>query len=294
MSRIRTIKPEFFLDEDVASLEPLDRLAFIGLWCVADKAGRLEDRPARLAVQILPYERAGFEERLDRLASSRFIVRYALEDGRKIIQIRTWKRHQRPHHTEAESILPGPGVNGEPTVNEPSTHGEETNGELFEHGASTDGREGKGRERGVQGGIPESLAESKTPAKGGAKASPRKKGNGKVDLTDGFPEFWAAYPRRVAKAAAERAWAKLSPDSKLAALSGAKLWGEVWADAPDDRRQFIPYPATWLNGQRWTDPRPSVEHSAGFRPQVSDRISVADWGKGVHPPAPPPQEEPPW
>ncbi len=67
MSRIRTVKPEFFLDEDLAALDPLDRLTFIGLFCQADKAGRMEDRPDRLRLQVLPYDKGNFNARLQRL-----------------------------------------------------------------------------------------------------------------------------------------------------------------------------------------------------------------------------------
>lgn len=131
MSRIRSIKPEFFTDEHVADLPALDRLVFIGLWTIADKAGRLEDRPKRIKALLLPYENADIVKILDRLTDAKFLIRY--RDGdRALIQIRTWTKHQRVHHTEAESELPPP--NGDVPVIEPVP-----NGEL------TDGREGVGK-----------------------------------------------------------------------------------------------------------------------------------------------------
>ena len=54
MSRIRSIKPEFFLDEELAELSPLTRLLFVGLWTLADCEGRLEDRPKRIRAQLHP------------------------------------------------------------------------------------------------------------------------------------------------------------------------------------------------------------------------------------------------
>ena len=48
MARIRTIKPEFFTDEDLGELSPAVRLLFIGMWTEADKAGRLKDKPKTL------------------------------------------------------------------------------------------------------------------------------------------------------------------------------------------------------------------------------------------------------
>ncbi|HAG51728.1 MAG TPA: hypothetical protein DCL42_10415 [Deltaproteobacteria bacterium] len=47
MGRIRYVKPDFFKDEDVAELPDKTKLLYIGLWCFADKSGRIEDRPKR-------------------------------------------------------------------------------------------------------------------------------------------------------------------------------------------------------------------------------------------------------
>lgn len=106
MPRIRTIKPEFFTDEDIARLQPLYRLAFQGLWCYADKAGRLEERPLRLKVQILPFDDVNFEAVLDALVAARFVQRYHGPDGRAYLQIRSFLKHQRPRNDEPESELP--------------------------------------------------------------------------------------------------------------------------------------------------------------------------------------------
>ena len=67
----------------------------------------------------------------------------------------------------------------------------------------------------------------------------------------GFAEFWIAYPRKVAKGDAEKAWKKNKPpvDECLSAIASAKLS----ADWIKDGGQFIPHPATWLNGKRWED-----------------------------------------
>ena len=48
MSRARNIKPAFFKNELLAELDAFDRLLFIGLWCLADREGRTEDRPKRI------------------------------------------------------------------------------------------------------------------------------------------------------------------------------------------------------------------------------------------------------
>jgi hypothetical protein len=69
-----------------------------------------------------------------------------------------------------------------------------------------------------------------------------------------FDRFWAAYPRKIAKADARKAWMqteKIRPDIETilkAILTGSR--SEQWREG---RGQFIPYPATWLRGERWED-----------------------------------------
>ena len=46
--RARNIKPGFFRDEQLMQVPPLGRILFAGLWCLADREGRLPDRPAQI------------------------------------------------------------------------------------------------------------------------------------------------------------------------------------------------------------------------------------------------------
>ena len=105
MARVRDLNPGFFLDDELAELSPLHRLLFEGLWCLADKEGRLEDRPKRIKPQVLPYDACDIEEMLDHLHAGTFIYRYET-DGVKCIGIPKFKRYQRIHWKEAESVLP--------------------------------------------------------------------------------------------------------------------------------------------------------------------------------------------
>jgi hypothetical protein len=110
MARIRYLKPEFFTDEDLADLQPITRIAFAGLWCYADKAGRMEDRPKYLKAMIFPYDNVDIEKQLTILATPKqngrpFIQRYCI-NGSRLIQILSWNKHQKPHHTEKDSVIP--------------------------------------------------------------------------------------------------------------------------------------------------------------------------------------------
>ena len=111
MARSRNLKPSFFQNEDLAACGPLGMLLFEGLWCQADREGRLEDRPVRLKVQILPYFEANCDELLTCLEKQGFISRYRVKDV-GYIEVINFKKHQNPHVKEASSIIPAPENTG--------------------------------------------------------------------------------------------------------------------------------------------------------------------------------------
>jgi hypothetical protein len=69
-----------------------------------------------------------------------------------------------------------------------------------------------------------------------------------------FEQFWAAYPHRVAKAEAQKAWTKLKPNAELQAVILVAIEQQkAGADWLRDDGQYIPHPATWLRAGRWLD-----------------------------------------
>jgi len=127
MARIRYLKPDFFKDEDIKELSFEARLFYQGLWVQADREGRGEDRPERLKIEIMPYDEVDAEEIMRLLACHKkngkrpFIVRYEI-DGEKYYQIINWQKHQKPHKTERESVIP-PVPKELLTVKQPLTNG---------------------------------------------------------------------------------------------------------------------------------------------------------------------------
>lgn len=103
--RSRIIKPGFFTDEKIVSLRPEERLLFIGLWCHADREGRLKNRPNQIRLDVFPGTEVDVRSGLDALAGAGLICRYRAEDI-DIIQVANFTEHQRPHHREPDSILP--------------------------------------------------------------------------------------------------------------------------------------------------------------------------------------------
>lgn len=78
-------------------------------------------------------------------------------------------------------------------------------------------------------------------------------------FSESFNDFWKVYPKKVSKANALKAWNKLKPNDNLVreilfALEKQKQSSQ-WQK---DNGQFIPYPATWLNGRRWEDEQQAV------------------------------------
>lgn len=102
------------------------------------------------------------------------------------------------------------------------------------------------------------------------KRSEEKRSEEKNTLAQGFARFWDAYPKRVSKGRAEKAFTSLKPNEQLlgsilSALERAKT-SVQWQR--DDGR-FIPHPATWLNAKGWEDElvlsNPGTDYTAGAR-----------------------------
>lgn len=89
----------------------------------------------------------------------------------------------------------------------------------------------------------------------------------RTSLQDRFNRFWDAYPKKLSKGGAEKAWKKIKPSEQLltqmlSAIAAAKT-SDDWQK---DGGQFIPYPASWLNSKRWED-----EITKGGAPPQIDR-----------------------
>lgn len=115
MARARSLKPGFFTNDKLAECPPLARLLFAGLWTIADREGRLEDRVKKIKAEVLPYDEADADELLSALAGHGFIQRYEV-NGEKYIQIVAFLKHQNPHVKEPASLIPSPQKNGSRTV----------------------------------------------------------------------------------------------------------------------------------------------------------------------------------
>ncbi|QNR43475.1 phage replication protein [Pseudomonas syringae] len=227
MARARNIKPALFKNEVLGVADPMLTLLFEGLWLLADKAGRLEDRPLRIKGELFPYrDGLDVDGMLAWLAAEGFIVRYTVS-GKRYIQVENFDKHQNPHRNEPESVIPS----------------------VSEGCISTDFG---GTATAIIGSapadslIPDSLTPDPLNTPTPSASSPT--------TGDLFPKFWKLYPNKKGKAAAEKVWRKLKVNDDLFNLIAQGLAKQCASLAwTKDGGRFIPHPATWLNGQRWED-----------------------------------------
>jgi hypothetical protein len=104
--RARLLKPDFWTDEDLVELPFEYRLLFAGLWNLADREGRLEDRPKRIKLLLFPVDDIDVDRGLTALAGAEKIVRYRAADGQQVVWIPGFTRHQHCHIKEPASKLP--------------------------------------------------------------------------------------------------------------------------------------------------------------------------------------------
>lgn len=117
MARIRTIKPSFFrhgelFDAEQQSGLPL-RVAYAGLWTIADREGRFKWKPRDIKVEVLPYDDVNMDAVLAALEAGKFIQVYTA-NGQKYAYIPAFSEHQHINKNEAASTLPAPSKNSSP------------------------------------------------------------------------------------------------------------------------------------------------------------------------------------
>jgi hypothetical protein len=75
---------------------------------------------------------------------------------------------------------------------------------------------------------------------------------------DRFQEFWDAYGKKKSRGQAITAWKRALKKAEAEVIIAAALAHAEWHVKAGTEAQFIPHPATWLNGERWADERPEA------------------------------------
>ena len=282
--RVRHIKPDFFVDEDIGRLPIEARLAFIALWTVADRAGRIVDRPQRLRVQLFPYDlQMDFDAILTHLATAGFIDRYEV-DTMRIIQIRTWDRHQHPHPREQYSTLPEKSTclgndkamtrhvqgndiyvprqvqgndkampcralsRSESDSGSVSGSGSDLRSDLISSDLRSDLRSGSDLSSASGSSPLNTLFGLTPPGEESTIADDAKPGAGPPKYPPVFIAIWLATGKRGSKYPAFKAWSKAKPT-----LDEVTRGWKRWQVTDQWRKGFIPHLSTWLNARGWED-----------------------------------------
>lgn len=195
MARSRNIKPGLYKNEDLAECSLWARFIFPGLWMLADREGRLEDRPKRIKAELLAFDTQDVDPLLTELQERGFLVRYRNSEG-SFIQISKFLTHQTPHYSEKASVIKQPDSGKDGPIKEPTT------------------LEDSGKSAAIKGGSqpPDSLIPDSLIPDTGLSDSP-KAGKSKVAATPLpewiDPERWQAWmqirPAKARTAAAQKA-----------------------------------------------------------------------------------------
>lgn len=263
MARSRNIKPGFFENEDLADCGPYAMLLFAGMWTLADREGRLEDRPRRIKAQVLPYFDVDIDQLLNDLAARGFIERYEVA-GERYVHILNFGKHQNPHVKEAPSTIPAPCKHETNPVQEPEKYEESPadSGFLVTDSSLL---------------IPDTgFPEPENDAPAAPVPLPK--------YSQVFEVFWREYPSgHGGKVKTYEAWKAKGLDrasaveERNAVMAGLHAWKscERWAV-----KGMVKAAETWVKERRWEDEPPPADNPRaspnGRAPTLMDELSAYD------------------
>jgi hypothetical protein len=228
--RIRSIKPEFWRSEDITAIEDWGtRLLFIGLWSYVDDNGVGRDRLADITADLLAGDLekdprdtfASVSRGLQTLSELGRITRYTVA-GRGYLHITNWEKHQRIDKPNKERYPL-------PTCDDAEV------------------RESVARVSRETPEIPAPGTEEQRNRGTDLSCAP-------ADAEREFDEWYDAYPRKRGRGQAVTAYRKARKKADAETLLRA-----IKQQTPtliSRGLDYVPYPATWLNGERWADEPP--------------------------------------
>lgn len=235
MPRIRTIKPEFPQSESIGRLSRDARLLFVQLWTICDDAGRTRAASRFLASALYPYDEDA-PKRIDGWLSE-------LEQENCVIRYRIGgDTYLQVVNWLKHQKIDRPSASRLPELSNP-------------------------RE-------PSSEPRRASDADLGPGPSTKDLGPRTKEVSLAFASFWRAYPHKIGKADAEKAFKKaLTKTTIEPLLEGIERYRR---EKPPDHSWCNP--ATWLNQERWTDePAPPISQRNGHGPAtgIAEGFSAA-------------------
>ena len=234
----RIIKESITTSESLAAVSADAERLFWRLVVKADDYGLYYGNPKILSSMCFPLNPPAekkIQSLLAELVGQGMVGTYTSEeDGKQYLKLLSWDKHQQTRAKKSKYPLPKSF----------DSICKQANGNQMKAKVPVNGNESEnGSEKRETGTRPT-----------GAKGEP-----------SGFDRFWAAYPRRVGKQDALKAWGQLNPDDDLVDLivAGVERWKtcDLWTR---DGGKFICYPATFIRGRRWEeDDHPDVQPTPG-------------------------------
>lgn len=239
MARIRTIKPEFWVSEQITDCRPLTRLLFIGLWNFVDDYGRAPVSPKTLKNQIFPgddFSGSDISDMLKELNARGLILFYSADD-KEYFEITGWSKHQKIDNPSKYKVCPAPVIEEKQVLAIPSDE------------KLLIGLEGRGGEE-----------ESK---KDTCAVAPTR-------TDEKFDDFWKSYPRRDGANPKDPAKKLFSAAVKAgedpdAIIAGARQCART--EAKNIGTPYIPQAVKWLRDRRWRD----------YGEQAAQQDAPLDW-----------------
>lgn len=239
--------PNRIIKESICKSDTLNHLSaeaevfFYRLLVNCDDYGRFSADPDLLASLLYPRKRSlrssTVKKWLQEVANVGLVIIYK-HGGDMLLQVRTWDQHQQirnkrskyPAYTDTGSEVITDTYNGT-------------------HLKSNDSNSSKNHLKSDDSKCP------RNPIQSNPNTNPIQNDQPNGDrMVDSFDLFWSVYPKRVGKKDAIKAWGQIKPDEAMvqAIIEGVERWkaSEQWTK---DGGQFIPYPATFLRGERWND-----------------------------------------
>lgn len=210
----RILKESICTSDSISSLTDFQEAFFYRLIVNCDDFGRMDARPAILKARLYPLrERLTLKEIQSalRALADAGCVEVYEVDGKPYLHLPSWEVHQQIRAKKSKYPSPDSGVKSSDII----CNQVQANVPVIQSNPN-----------------PNPIRESESE-------------------TRAFDAFWAAYPKKVGKGEARKAFdkAKVAVEVLLRALEAQKL-SDQWKR---DNGRYIPNPATWLNQGRWED-----------------------------------------
>ena len=225
----RIIREEICSSESLNSLSDFEENFFYKIIVNCDDYGRYDARPAILKSYCYPLRERltlkAIQDALLKLARVGCVKLYEV-DGKPYLHIPTWEVYQQVR--AKRSKFPEPDTND----NHMTAH--DSNGyHMISHDITCSRNP---------------IQSNPNPNQSESNPNPNP-----IQIYGGFDEFWQAYPKKVKKPDAEKAWKQVEGCKHVAEIIAAVQESKKSASWGKDGGQYIPYPASWLRGRRWED-----------------------------------------